>query len=68
VYRNTDCSPTDINRMKMSWLSRGAYSRNAVRLWFIRYDGSEQWYLTLFVHVSPDVISLQLCTPKLVGV
>jgi hypothetical protein len=28
----------------------------------------EQWYSTFFVHVPPDIISLQLCTPKVVGV
>jgi hypothetical protein len=27
-----------------------------------------QWYSTLFVRMSPDVISLQLCTPKFVGI
>jgi hypothetical protein len=27
-----------------------------------------QWYSTFFVRVSPDIISLQLCTPKVVGV
>jgi hypothetical protein len=25
----------------------------------------EQWYSTFFVRVPPDIISLQLCTPKL---
>jgi hypothetical protein len=28
----------------------------------------EQWYSTFFVRVPPDIISLQLCTPKVVGV
>jgi hypothetical protein len=28
----------------------------------------EQWYSTIFVPVPPDVICLQLCTPKVVGV
>jgi hypothetical protein len=27
----------------------------------------EQWYSTFFVRVPPDIISLQLCTPKVVG-
>jgi hypothetical protein len=27
-----------------------------------------QWYSTFFVHVPQDVISFQLCTPKVVGV
>jgi hypothetical protein len=31
-------------------------------------DSLEQWYSTFFVHVPPDIISLQLCTPKVVGV
>jgi hypothetical protein len=26
------------------------------------------WYSTFFVRVPPDIISLQLCTPKVVGV
>jgi hypothetical protein len=28
----------------------------------------DQWYSTFFVRVPPDVISLQLCTPNVVGV
>jgi hypothetical protein len=28
----------------------------------------DQWYSTFFVRVPPDIISLQLCTPKFVGV
>jgi hypothetical protein len=28
----------------------------------------DQWYSTFFVRVPPDVIILQLCTPKVVGV
>jgi hypothetical protein len=27
----------------------------------------EQWYSTFFVRVPPDIISLQLCTPRVVG-
>jgi hypothetical protein len=27
-----------------------------------------QWYSTFFVRVPPDIIYLQLCTPKVVGV
>jgi hypothetical protein len=27
----------------------------------------QQWYSTFFVRVPPDIISLQLCTPKVVG-
>jgi hypothetical protein len=27
----------------------------------------EQWYSTFFVRVPPDIISLQLYTPKVVG-
>jgi hypothetical protein len=27
----------------------------------------DQWYSTFFVRVIPDIISLQLCTPKVVG-
>jgi hypothetical protein len=32
------------------------------------YGLLEQWYSTFFVRVPPDIISLQLCTPKVVGV
>jgi hypothetical protein len=28
----------------------------------------EEWYSTFFVRVPPDIISLQLCTPEVVGV
>jgi hypothetical protein len=28
----------------------------------------EQWHSTIFVNVLPDVISLQFCTPEVVGV
>jgi hypothetical protein len=28
----------------------------------------DQWYSTFFVRVPPDIISLQLYTPKVVGV
>jgi hypothetical protein len=33
------------------------------------YDGSllTQWYSTFFVRLPPDIISLQLCTPKVVA-
>jgi hypothetical protein len=31
------------------------------------HGGIEQWYSTFFVRVPPDIISLQLCTPKVVG-
>jgi hypothetical protein len=27
-----------------------------------------QWYSTFFVRVPPDIISLQLCIPRFVGV
>jgi hypothetical protein len=27
----------------------------------------DQWYSTFFVRVPPDIISLQHCTPKVVG-
>jgi hypothetical protein len=27
-----------------------------------------QWYSTIFIRVPPDIISLQLCTPKVFGV
>jgi hypothetical protein len=31
-------------------------------------DTLAQWYSTFFVRVPPDIISLQLCTPTVVGV
>jgi hypothetical protein len=33
----------------------------------LRTIAVEQWYSTFFVHVPPDVISLQLYTPKVVS-
>jgi hypothetical protein len=30
-------------------------------------DGLDQWYSAFLVRVPPDVISLQLCIPKVVG-
>jgi hypothetical protein len=30
--------------------------------------GLRQWYSTLFVQVPPDIISVQLCSPRVVGV
>jgi hypothetical protein len=32
------------------------------------FIASGQWYSTFFVRVPPDIISLRLCTPKVVGV
>jgi hypothetical protein len=29
--------------------------------------GLDQWYSTFFFRVPPDIISLHLCTPKVVG-
>jgi hypothetical protein len=35
---------------------------------FVVHDsGLEQWYSTFFVRVPPHIISLQPCTPKVVG-
>jgi hypothetical protein len=31
------------------------------------FSSLEQWYSTFFVRVPPDIISLQLCTPEVVG-
>jgi hypothetical protein len=44
------------NRTQDLWICRQ-------KLWPL-----DQWYSTFFVPVFPDTISLQLCTPKLVGV
>jgi hypothetical protein len=33
----------------------------------IKMDLLEQWYSTFFVRIPPHIISLQLCTPKVVG-
>jgi hypothetical protein len=38
------------------------------QLTFLIQIGVEEWYSTLFVPIPPDVIYLQLCTPKLVSV
>jgi hypothetical protein len=32
------------------------------------FHALDQWYSTFFVRVLPDIISLQLCTPNVVGV
>jgi hypothetical protein len=32
------------------------------------FHSLEQWYSTFFVRVPPDIIFLQLCIPKVVGV
>jgi hypothetical protein len=34
---------------------------------FVNFNCLKQWYSTFFVRVPPDIISLQLCTPKVVG-
>jgi hypothetical protein len=34
---------------------------------FVTIRRLEQWYSTFFVRVPPHIISLQLCTPKVVG-
>jgi hypothetical protein len=36
--------------------------------WLRGWTVLEQWYSTFFVRVPPDIISLQLDTPKVVGV
>jgi hypothetical protein len=48
---------------------RDEISRLASLLVMRRIRGSclAQWYSTLFVRVPPDIIFLQLCTPKVVG-
>jgi hypothetical protein len=33
-----------------------------------KFRALDQWYSTFFVRVPPDIISLQLSTPKVVGV
>jgi hypothetical protein len=49
--------------------------RNMVHLYQFFYDdlfegnsGIDQRYSTFYVRVPPDTISLQLCTPNVVGV
>jgi hypothetical protein len=37
-------------------------------VFFCGIYGLDQWYSTFFVRVPPDIIYLQLCTPKVVGV
>jgi hypothetical protein len=48
-------------------------SQPIIKSWGVQFQtteqvGLEQWYSTFFVRVPPDIISLQLCTPKVVGV
>jgi hypothetical protein len=33
----------------------------------LSHGTAEQWYSTFFARVPPDIIYLQLCTPKVVG-
>jgi hypothetical protein len=40
----------------------------AYRTFKIKRSNLEQWYSIFFVRVPPDIISLQVCTPKVVGV
>jgi hypothetical protein len=37
------------------------------RAYCLSPDDIYQWYSTFFVCIPPDIISLQLCTPKVVG-
>jgi hypothetical protein len=46
-----------IKRRKVNWI--GHILRRNCPL--------KQWYSTFFVRVPPHIISLQLCTPKVVG-
>jgi hypothetical protein len=39
----------------------------SARRFCVDADTIGQWYSTFFVRVPPDIISLQLCTPKVVG-
>ena len=33
----------------------------------MQLDALDQWYSTFFVRVPPDIMSFELCTPKVVG-
>jgi hypothetical protein len=65
----------DIVNLATKQVSENVQERNLVFryhmlqvLWsFYMLFSLKQWYSTLFVHVPPDIISLQLCTPKVVG-
>jgi hypothetical protein len=50
-----------------SWLP-GRSSNRVPPDYKFRVLSLDQWYSTSFVRVPPDIISLQLCTPKVVGV
>jgi hypothetical protein len=56
---------TDIPTKLMEWKPESRRSAWRPRLRWM--DGVEQWYSTFFVRVPPDIISLQLCTPKVLG-
>jgi hypothetical protein len=43
-------------------------SRGYVKQKRLRTTGLDQWYSTFFVRVPPDIISVQLYTPKVGGV
>jgi hypothetical protein len=49
----------------------GEGQRDQERAWTLRRKmkyALDQCYSTFFVRVPPDIISLQLCTPEVVGV
>jgi hypothetical protein len=49
-----------------------AYGNGLIYLFLIylkaQSEALDQWYSTFFVRVPPDIIFLQLCTPKAIGV
>jgi hypothetical protein len=49
----------------LEYLVLTAADVNSPVFWYMAPCGLEQWYSTFFVCVPPDIISLQLCIPKL---
>jgi hypothetical protein len=54
-----------------SQMDENEFPKSDTSLWWYQFikEGYtlDQWYSTFFLRVPPDIISLQLCTPK-VGV
>jgi hypothetical protein len=77
VFRNSAHAPKNANKNNLSVIMYKRRGSVRIRvLTSVAYNQAqvewvllllEQWYSTFFVRVPPDIISLQLCTPKVVG-
>jgi hypothetical protein len=77
-FKDANVSVRSVDSILVLWRPRGDHPGRSplYPVLFIIYKTSyhptlyslDQWYSTFFVRVPPDIISLQLCTPKVVGV